>query len=442
MYGGLDSYFTMRLAERQWDFMGIDNKESTSTSRAYDLFHKGVLTFSDMEMEGISINVEYYQDTQGKLEKRLAFLEKQLLRSYEAKLFKSKMNRDIELTSPEDLKKLLFDFLGIKSVKKTKGDNESVDKDVLDSLDIPFAKDLVKKRKLDKLKTTYIDGILNIQVDGKLHPNFNLHLVRTYRSSSSDPNFQNLPKRDKESMTIVRGGIIPSRGNLLAEADYGGHEVGILACYSKDPVLIKERENSVDVHQEWGDNLGISRFDAKNGFVFALFYGSYFKNIHADLVNRGYPNLPMMKVQKAEQEFWKKYRGVKKFQERLIESYKTNGYVEMLHGFRRRGFLTRNEIINTVIQGTAFHCLIWSCIQLNRIMKEENWKSRLIGQVHDSIVMDIYPEEVKNVLSTTKKVMIEDIMKEHPWIIIPMISEISVTEINAPWHIKEDYTEF
>lgn len=447
-YNGLDAYFTMRLAEKQWNFMDMGNKESNAASNAYKLFHEGTLTFSDMEMEGIPVNVEYYQDTQVRLEKRLIFLEKQLLHSTEAKLFQSKMNRELDLHSSDDLKKLLFDIMGIKSIKKTENNNDSIDQEVLESLDIPFAKDVVKKRKLDKLKTTYIEGIINLQVDRKLHPNFNLHLVRTYRSSSSDPNFQNLPKRDKESMTMVRGGIIPSPGNLLGEADYGGHEVGILACYSKDPVLMKEREQFADIHQEWADFLQLSgfnakvmRFDAKNAFVFAEFYGSYYKNIHTDLVSRGYHDLPIMRVQKAEQEFWKKYKVVKKFQENLIKFYQTNGYVEMMHGFRRREFLTKNKIINTVIQGTAFHLLLWSCIRLNKIRKEENWKSKLIGQIHDSIVMDIHPNEKKYVLSTTQRVMTQDILKDHPWICIPLISEVSITDIDGAWHTKKDYKE-
>ena len=808
-YNGLDAYFTMRLAEKQWNFMDIGNKESAAASRAYDLFHNGTLTFSDMEMAGTPVNVEYYQDTQVKLEKRLVFLEKQLLRSPEAHLFKSKMNRDINLTSTDDLKKLFFDFMGIKSVKKTTGGGESVDKDVVESLDTPFAKELVKKRKLDKLKSTYIDGILELQVARKLHPNYNLHLVRTFRSScciakgtmievvrdvskyplgipienvmagdfvycydndlkpairrviwagktgnkkvvrihwqagqggrkkghldvtpehlirtingeyleaqnllngdlrgskqskhspkfrvlavgrvegddriyftgcppvldhtlvyeqllgelekgdlvhhkdenhfnnipvnlkkennqshakihwetnltpearmrgtetmkrlhlegkieykfgpdnpnfkkisrfqllkllvkgkgttakreefdfstfklhaqlegidlfvvksrwdrngkyisknklinilrqgtsiaiellgfnyyktkrlseiyninyqrkwgnqfgafspknhivtkiehlnqftevydiqveeypnfianeicvhNSDPNLQNIPKRDKESMIMVRGGIIPSPGNVLLAADYGGHEVGIIACYSRDPVLMKERIDGADIHQEWSDFLQLKgfdaktmRFDAKNAMVFALFYGSWYKNVHADLVSRGYTDLPLMRVQKAEQEFWRKYRGVKKFQEQLIKSYQNNGYVEMMHGFRRRGFLTKNEIVNTVVQGTAFHLLLWSCNKLNDLRKEEDWESKWIGEIHDEILGDIVPNELKHVVETTKRVMTQDILTDHPWICVPLISEVSVTDIDGPWHIKHEYKE-
>jgi DNA polymerase-1 len=249
-------------------------------------------------------------------------------------------------------------------------------------------------------------------------------------------------------MIMVRGGIIPSKGNVLLAADYGGHEVGIIACYSKDKVLVKEREQGADIHQEWADFLQLSgfdskmlRFDAKNAFVFALFYGSYFRNIHADLVSRGYHDLPIMRVQKAEQEFWKKYRGVKKFQEELINLYKRNGYVEMMHGFRRRGFLTKNEIVNTVVQGTAFHVLLESCNILNDIRKEENWESKWIGEIHDEILGDIFPPELKYIAETTKRVMTKDVLKNNPWICIPLISELSVTEINGAWHTKKDYIE-
>jgi DNA polymerase-1 len=232
---------------------------------------------------------------------------------------------------------------------------------------------------------------------------------------------------------MIRGGIIPSLGNLLIEADYGGHEIGILACYSKDPILMKERRDGKDIHQEWADFLGVSRFDGKNGFSFALIYGSYFKNIHTDLVGRGYRDLSLMKVQKAEQEFWRKYKWVKKFQEELIESYKRNGYVEMFHGFRRRGFLTRNEIINSVIQGSAFHCLLESIIKINLISKEEGWKSKLMGQIHDSIIIDCYHDELDHVVEIVKRAMTKDILINNPWIVVPLISDIKIGKINQSW---------
>lgn len=440
-YGGKDAYFTMRLAERQWSEKGKDPKEFQSNIRAYELFHEGTLCFSDMTEEGIGVNVGYYQQAKEDLENRQIVLMKRILQSDEAHLFKANTGREIDIGSPDDLNLLLHKFMGIKASKFTIKGNVSTDASVLESIDLPFTNNIVKMRKIQKNKVTYIEGILDEEIDGRIHPDFNLHLVRTYRSSSSNINFHNLPKRDLVAMSLVRGGIIPSPGNQILEADYGGHEIRIVTCYTKDPEMIWELENGVDIHQEWSIPLGIKRFDCKNAFIFAEIYGSFYKNVWADLTRRGYNRVSIQTVQKVESDFWKKYKATKKFQEKLISFYKDNAFVEMFHGFRRRGFLTRNEIINTPVQGTAFHLLLWSCIQINKIRKLEGWLSKLIGQIHDSIIMDVHPSELDHVVQTVKRVMTEDIRKVHPWIIVPLLAEVEVAGIDQPWHTKSEYEE-
>ncbi len=409
--------------------------------KAYNLFHEGTLCFSDMTEAGIGVNVNYYQDINKQLEKRISFLERTLHSSPESDLYKSKMNKELDLNSNVEIGKLLFNFLEISSTKKTEKGGISTSADVLESMDLLFTKQLVTYRKLAKLKATYVEGILENQVDGRIHPDFNLHLVRTYRSSSSNPNLHNIPKRDEYAMNLIRGGIIPTPGWKLIESDYGAMEVRIIVCYSLDPVLLDMLKKGVDIHQEWANFLGVSRFDAKNGFVFALFYGSFYKSVWADLMARGYKDLPIGRVRDAEQEFWNKYRVTKKWQDKLMGKYRENGYVEMLHGFRRRGFLTKNELVNAPIQGTAFHCLLWSCIEINRIRKRDKWNTKLIGEIHDSMMKDTYPPEEKMVISTTKRVMTEDILNDHPWIIVPLLAEIEVANIDQPWHKKEKYDE-
>lgn len=446
-YNGLDSYFTMGVAEKQWQFVESDIQEAKSCSKAYELFHEGILTFSDMEQTGIQINTPYYQDTSIHLGKRQDFIIKQIQQTPEAAIFRSKTGKEIISKKPtgdialsnDDLKLLLYKFLEYTPTKMTVKDNISIDDSVLKGINTPFTQGIEKIRGIAKLKTTYIDGMLDLQVDGRIHPNFNLHLVRTYRSSSSDPNFQNLPRRDKWAMALVRGGIIPSPGNCIIEADYGGHEIRIVTCYSKDPEMKKELLDEHDIHGDWGVQLGVKRFDSKNAFVFAEIYGSYYKNVWEDLYNRGYHNVSLMHVQKVERDFWNRYKATKKFQETLIQSYRSNGYVEMYHGFRRRGFLGRNEIINTPIQGTAFHCLLWSCNRLNQIRKKEGWLSKIIGQIHDSILFDAHPSEIPYLIPLIKRVMTQDILPDHPWIIVPLLSEVEVTEIDKPWHTKSEY---
>jgi len=441
-YGGKDSWFTMELAYKQFDYL----KDKVKLQQAYDLFHEGELSLSAAEETGINVDVKYFQDTKIQLEKRLKFVVNRIHQSPENKLFLSKTGRNIVeykddrlYTSTDDLKDLLYRYMELKPTKVTERGNTSLDQTVLEGLDLPFAKDIVKVRQISKLKTTYVDGILRLQVDGRIHPEFPLHLVRTYRSSSSNPNFHNLPKRDKYSMALIRGGIIPSPGNCIIEADYGGHEIRIATCYSKDSVMIKELEDKFDTHKYWGDQLRVSRFDGKNAFVFAEIYGSYYKAIWKNLVSRGYNNLTMLHVQKVEAEFWRRYKATKKFQESLFEFYKNNGYIEMLTGFRCEGFLTRNEIVNYPVQGTAFHLLLWSLNQLTRISKEEGWISKIIGEIHDSILIDACLLEVDHIVQVVKRVMTQDIVKAFPWIIVPLLSEITVTNVDRPWHTKEEY---
>ena len=460
LYNGLDSYFLKEIAKIQWEFAGQSTKEAEYANRAYELFHRGVLAFSDSEETGIPVNVSYYQDAKVNLENRLHFLVRKVNNSPENKIFKSKSGKDLVSIkkekgedkvsiSTDDLNELLYKQLGLKPSKFTALGNVSVDHSVLEELDIPFAKDIVKLRQLAKLKSTYVEGILDLQVDGRIHPNFNLNLVRTYRSSSSSPNFHNLPRKDKFAMELIRGGIIPSPGNCIIEADYGGHEIRIIACYSKDPVMTKELWEEHDIHGDWSEQLlqtdlkskKDKRFDTKNAFVFAEIYGSYFKNVWENLYSRGYTDLTMRHVQKVEHDFWKRYKATKKFQEELINSYKENCFVEMFHGFRRRGFLERNMIINTPVQGTAFHLLLWSYIRLNWLSKIEGWISRVIAQIHDSILLDAHPSEISYLVPLIKRVMTQDILPEHPWISVPLVSEVEVTEIDRPWHTKQEYEE-
>jgi DNA polymerase-1 len=415
--------------------------------QAYDLFHKGILCFSDMEDEGICVDKKYYKKTYEKLTKRVRFLVQKISEMEPAQMFKLKTGKDIISfdtklhVSHQDLSKLFFRFMGMKPIKFTEKENVSSDDVVLEKIGTPFTKEILKVKKLEKNRTTYIGGIKDLATldnDGlwKIHPSFNLHIPRSYRSSSDSPNFQNIPAHDEESRLLVRTGIIPRPGNKLGWADYGGHEVRIMACYSHDPELMRMINNGEDPHQEWADYLGTNRFDAKNSFVFALAYGSYYKSIYASLTS-DYPKLSERRVELAEREFWKKFKVLKQWQEELIRSYYRNGYIEMLTGFRCIGVLSHNQIVNTPVQGTAFHLLLWSCIELNRIRKEENWETKIPGQIHDEIFMDIKPEEENDWRKNVEWVMVEGTRKTFPWIIVPLQAEYGSGEINQPWIVKK-----
>jgi len=432
IYNGQDTFFTKELALIRLRELYQDS----ASSRAYDLFHDGIMSFCDMEMDGVHVDVDYYQQLSTRLEKRIKFLENQLLNGPEAQLFFEKTRKKLDLDSNQKLSKLLFDYMGIEPIKRTKT-GYSVDKDVLQQISIPFTHKLSKLKKIKDNKRKYTGGILKYEINGKLHTSLNLHLVRTYRSSSNDPNLHNVPVQDRESMQMVRGGIIPSPGHKILEADYKAMEVCIIACLSKDKQLCKNIEDKVDPHQEWADFLGLekytdpetARYDAKNKVVFPWFYGSH--SVAEYLEKAGYP--PEIPIVRAEREFWKKHRGVKNWQKLLLESYQANGYVEMPFGFRRRGFLTTNQIINTPVQGTAFHCLLWSINHINPVRKEEGWRTKMPLQIHDDIFFDLYPKEEDHVIKVATQIMTEDIRKENPWLIVPLTVEFKTAGIDEPW---------
>ncbi len=444
-YNGLDAFFTRRLYGVNRKLLDTQPKKKI----AEELFLDGIKCFVDMEETGISVDKKYYEETYKKLAKRIELLTETAQKTKEGSFFKKKTGREIITFDKEknkvslsnkDLSELFFKMLKVKSLKVTPKGGFSVDEDVLSRLKLDLSEKLTKIKKLEKMRTTYILGISKYAIEReggyKIHPSFNLHIVRTFRSSSDSPNFQNIPIREEEAMNTVRKGIIPLPGYQIGWADYGGHEVRLIACYSKDPILCKVLKENGDVHQEWSDFLGVKRDDSKSGFVFPLIYGSYYISIHKDLISRGYVDLKERTVQKAEIEFWKKYAGVKLFQDNLIKFYKEHGYIEMFHGFRCGGVLSRNQIVNSLIQGSAFHLLLWSCIRLNKIRKEEQWRTTIPGQIHDEIFFNIYPKEEDYVKETTESVMTKQILEAHPWICVPLVSEFGSLPINKPW-IKE-----
>ena len=105
-------------------------------------------------------------------------------------------------------------------------------------------------------------------------------------------------------------------------------------------------------------------------------------------------------------------------------------------GFTCSGLMRKNEIINYPIQGSAFHCLLYTFIRMDEIMREEKWKSKLIGQIHDDIVVDADPDEAEHIEATAHKIVKEDLPEMWDWIIIPLDIDVDKYEIDGPWIIK------
>jgi len=478
LYNSIDSLLTYRLQEEQEE--ELSDRPKMESARKF--FMGGLKTLATLQENGIPLNRKYYEDMNVELEQRINTMKEALHNFPEAQQFLKERRRPINFNSSADLADLFFNVLKLPKGKLTAGGNACVDAEVLASLNTPIAKEKTKISKLEKIKGTYLGQFLReIEDDNKLHPFFDLHTVATYRGSSSSPNFQNIPVRDTEAMNITRGGIVPSFGNQLVDWDYGSMEVRIIACITQDPVLIKYIEDPTsDMHRdqamdwfaftkdEWAaidkKEAKNIRFVAKNSMVFALFYGSYYRSIARGI----FPQLKEMKVgeiniyehlrrkgviksmstaqedfenhtKRTEQRFWNRFKAVKAWQEKAFKSYLEKGYIEQMFGFRCHGWLTRNDICNYPVQGTAFHCLIWAITNLEQRMLDERMKSMLIGQIHDCCLGDIHPDEHMSWCNMSKLIATKEIREQHPWIIVPLDIEFERSEIDEPWSKKKEF---
>ncbi len=463
---GRDAIFTFRLARMQAREI-LDNEMID----AYRLFHQGTLAFSDIERTGIKIDGVYYEKQNKILSRKISATEKKIKDSEEIALWKRKEAKEFNPNSGQQLGKLLFDYLKLGSTKQTAGGNHSTDIEALEPIvkKSEFVANILQLKKLNKLQGTYLKGITREIHNRTLYPSFNLHIPVTYRSSSSKPNFQNIPAREKNAEKLIRTGIIPRDGRQLLEVDYSGIEVRIFACYHKDPKMIEYIHNpKSDMHRDEAANLFLLkkkevtsglRFVTKNQFVFPQFYGSWWRQcamniwnmskdevlqdgtpIREHLASKGIDTLYDYEeiVKKNEKVFWKKKFPVfAKWRDNLLNTYEENGYIDFLTKFRCSGYMTRNDVWSYPVQGAAFHCLLWSLIELNFILKQ--FETKIVGQIHDSIVFDMVPEELDELSVIIRRVMCDDIRIHFPWLIVPLDIDAKISEVNGNWSEMKDY---
>jgi DNA polymerase-1 len=439
---------------------------------AYNLFHQGIIAFAKAEANGMRIDVSYCKLKKKELTEKINLLEKQFNETKLARKWRHKNGVKTNFNSNHQLSNLLFKYMRVEPVGYTVSGNPSTDNESLSQLNVLGLDLILELRRLKKIRDTYLEGILREQVDGWLHPFFNLHLARTFRSSSDHINFQNLPKRDKEAMDIVRRAIIPRKGHQLLESDYSGIEVRVSACYHQDPVMIKYIEDdTTDMHRDICKQIYIldndqwtkeARFYAKNGFVFPEFYGDYYVNCAKEMwkaisqaglkTKKGIPlkkhlrkhNIKGYKdfenhVKSVEDHFWnERFKVYRDWKEEQWERYLKSGYIDMFTGFRCSGVMGINEVTNYPIQGSAFHCLLWSFIQINKYLEDYKWNTKLIGQIHDSMVFDVDPNEIDDLLPLIRRITCIDLPKKWQWIIVPLEIDADLSPIDAPWSEREE----
>jgi DNA polymerase-1 len=443
------------------------------TKAAYQLLHDGALVLAEIERTGIRIDRDYCERQQRLLGRRITRTTEQLMDDVDVQEWRRLKGQDFNINSNPQLSWYLFKHKGLEPIKETAAGNAQVDDEVLGKLDVPFVKLLLQQRKLTKVRDTYIGGIVkNVSEDGFLRPFFNLHTVVSFRSSADSPNFQNQPIREGEYAKLIRQAFLPRPGHQIGGVDISGAEVRIAACYHQDKEMLAYiNDPNKDMHRDMAREIYCLdqnekvhkqvRYTAKNMFVFPQFYGDWYKSCAQRLWEAigtlkleradGMPMREHLKakrirsyqgfedhMQKVEGRFWNdRFRGYTKWKEEWYRRYEKTGKIHMFTGFTCSGVMRKNVVLNLAIQGTAFHCLLWSLIRLHRWLKEGQYETKIIGQIHDEVTMDAHPEELGTVLSRAYQIMTQDIRDAWKFIVVSMDVEAEFAPIDASWWEKK-----
>lgn len=449
---------------------------------AYRLIHEGCRALAIVEENGFRIDRSVLDANMQRVASDVRRLEDELKSSREWSVWKRRFGAGSNLMSRAQLGKVLFEDLGYSSDRRTaKGDRTSVDDDALMDIDLPFVAAYRQLAKLDKLRGTYMRGILRELCGDFLHPSFNLNIAQTFRSSCDSPNLQNIPFRDPLIRELIRTAFVPREGRWLVELDYGQIEVRVAACYHRDPTMMEYlHDPTKDMHRDMAAEIYLldqdevtkqTRHHAKNKFVFPEFYGSYYIQVARDLwkaitrdsletargvdlmaslEDRGISSLgdldPTQKpmegtfehhMKRVEDRFWnRRFPVYRDWKDEWYDDYQERGWFQMLTGFQVAGVLQRKQVINYPVQGSAFHCLLWSLIEIQKEIERQGMDTLLVGQIHDSIIADVPPKELDKFLKMARRIMVKKLIEAWDWIVVDLEVEAEVGKRN--WFEKKE----
>ena len=352
-------------------------------------------------------------------------VDKEGLKSYGEVLGGEEFN----INSPKQLGIILFEKMNMPYKKKTKS-GYSTAADVLDKLapEYPFVKKILEYRQLAKLKSTYADGLAAyISEDGRTHGKFNQTITATGRISSTEPNLQNIPIR-MELGRQIRKVFIPKEGCVFLDADYSQIELRIMAHMSKDEKLIEAYNMAEDIHRitasqvfgvPFDEVTDLQRRNAK-AVNFGIIYGISSFGLSQDL------SISRKEASDYIEQYFKTYPKIKGYIDSMVEDAKKTGYSLTMFNRRRpipelksSNFMQRSfgerVAMNAPIQGTAADIIKLAMIRVYDALKKGGYKSKLLLQIHDELLVETYPDEIEDV-----KKIIEDGMKNAVKLSVPL----------------------
>ncbi len=370
---------------------------------------------ADMELEGINLDVPFLESLTSDLDKDINHLV--------SKIFEA-AGEEFNIASPKQLGVVLFEKMKlVEKPKKTKTGQYSTAEDVLSYLakDHEIIKDILEYRGLAKLKSTYVDTLPK-QVEpatGRVHTEYMQAVAATGRLSSNNPNLQNIPIRTERGRQVRKAFIPRNEDYILLAADYSQIELRIIAALSEEDNMIEAFKNGEDIHASTAAKVfdvplnEVTKEQRSNAKTvnFGIIYGvSAF-----GLSNQ--TDLSRSEAKELIETYYESYPKLKSYMSEQVNFARENGYVQTVLGRRRylnsinasnaivRGAAERNAV-NAPIQGSAADIIKIAMINIYKKLEEGNYKSKMLLQVHDELVFDVYKPELEEM-----KIMIKSEME-------------------------------
>lgn len=368
---------------------------------------------AQMEYDGVALDVDYMSE--------LSEYMTQKAEDLQAKIYEI-AGEEFNINSPKQVGEVLYEKLNIQLKKKRGKAKPSTNVEVLEELasEYPICRYLIDYRKYTKLRTTYTDALplLVSLKDRRIHTTYNQTVTATGRLSSSNPNLQNIPIRTEEGNKLRSAFIAENENDFILSSDYSQIELRLLAHVSGDENLISAFNSDVDVHSLTASKVfdvpveqvtKEMRYKSK-AVNFGIIYGQTRYGLAKAL------DIPAQEAQNFIDKYFMTYSKVKDYMENTVAFAYEHGFVETIFGRKRylpelaspnrmiKEFAER-AAINQPLQGTAADLIKMAMINVDKVFKENNLKSKMVMQVHDELVFEVVADELEQVKTLVKQEM-------------------------------------
>ena len=383
---------------------------------------------AQMEYDGVALDVDYMSE--------LSEYMTQKAEDLQAKIYEI-AGEEFNINSPKQVGEVLYEKLNIQLKKKRGKAKPSTNVEVLEELasEYPICRYLIDYRKYTKLRTTYTDALplLVSLKDRRIHTTYNQTVTATGRLSSSNPNLQNIPIRTEEGNKLRNAFIAENENDFILSSDYSQIELRLLAHVSGDEHLISAFNSDVDVHSLTASKVfdvpveqvtKEMRYKSK-AVNFGIIYGQTRYGLAKAL------DIPAQEAQNFIDKYFMTYPKVKDYMENTVAFAYEHGFVETIFGRKRylselaspnrmiKEFAER-AAINQPLQGTAADLIKMAMINVDKVFKENNLKSKMVMQVHDELVFEVVADELEKV-----KEIVSNEMQNVADLKIPLLVDIN-----------------